>query len=193
MTSNLSLSRSISSLELNGLSVISVSPVLIPQDAVELVLIRRMGSCSMNSWMRFTSMRNCSSWHKKEDVTFLFLMYLHQREVFATRIISHRWYSCVPKPVRGSMYWRRRHGMESLASGLSANGWQRREQGTLEWKNKNVNIETYFDLLTEKKIPSIIKLWPIGEWSNTKFSVTIQQDGAPAHTTKAFGQRFELR
>ena len=83
--------------------------------------------------------------------------------------------------------------MESLASGLSANGWQRREQGTLEWKNKNVNIETYFDLLTEKKIPSIIKLWPIGEWSNTKFSVTIQQDGAPAHTTKAFGQRFALR
>ena len=62
----------------------------------------------------------------------------------------------------------------------------KRAKGTLVWKDKKVDGDTYMDFLVEKVLPAIAAKWPRGQWNDPEFRVVIQQDGARPHATKSF-------
>ena len=66
-----------------------------------------------------------------------------------------------------------------------------RPKGTLEWKSKGIDGETYLQMLTEKVVPSIIAGWPRADWNKPDFTITTQHDGAPGHKAKFFQERWE--
>jgi hypothetical protein len=56
-----------------------------------------------------------------------------------------------------------------------------RPAGTMVWHDQAVTKDSYRRLLLEKVFPSIIELWPRGEWQRANFIIRVQQDGAPTH------------
>ena len=64
------------------------------------------------------------------------------------------------------------------------------KRGDRKWQNKNVDTETYLELM-ETVVRCIASKWPRGQWSDPQFKVRIQHDGAPAHKSKAFREGWE--
>lgn len=56
-----------------------------------------------------------------------------------------------------------------------------RPAGTIEWENVNICNELYRDMLLDHVIPEIMNKWPVGQWTDARFKIRVQQDGAGGH------------
>jgi hypothetical protein len=49
--------------------------------------------------------------------------------------------------------------------------------------NENMGHKMYREYVVDKLIPSIMEKWPLGEWSDPRFTIKIQQDNAGGHAS----------
>jgi hypothetical protein len=56
-----------------------------------------------------------------------------------------------------------------------------RAAGTRVWHNENMGFGRFRMMIIDDLIPAIQALWPVGEWTDPNFKITVQQDGAGAH------------
>jgi hypothetical protein len=56
-----------------------------------------------------------------------------------------------------------------------------RPAGTKLWRNETMGHRMYKEYAVDKLIPAILEKWPLGEWSDPRFKIKIQQDNAGGH------------
>jgi hypothetical protein len=106
--------------------------------------------------------------------------YIMEKGMFFTAVAIPRW-----DPTTRRRMWDGKIGIWPcghwyLAERNSVN----RPAGTKLWRNdESMGHEMYKEYVVDKLIPAIMEKWPLGEWSDPRFTIKIQQDNAGGHAS----------